>query len=392
MLRIEDVPAPVPADDELLVRVRATTVNQTDCHVRRAEPIPWRFRIGVFRPKWTTLGMEFAGEVEAVGSAVAEFGVGDRVFGMKNHGANAELVTVRESRLVAHLPDALSFEEGAAVIDGAYQGLFALRRGRVGKGTRLLVYGASGSCGTACVQLGRHLGAHVTAVCGTKNVELVRSLGADVVIDYQREDFRKRGEKYDVIVDAVGKIVGLRYRGSLVPGGMFVLTDGFMERAGRPPDPLEQPEDRRGVAAVREGGSPLPQAAARDRRVPRRDRPHLPARGRGRGAPVRGHLAEDRQRRSHGRRERGSERMRAVVHDRYGPPEVLRIEDVPRPVPDGRRGARQGARDVGHPDRLRRSARAEPFFSRVFTGVFRPKRTDRSGWSSPERSRRSAQR
>ena len=227
VLRVEDVPAPVPADDELLVRVRAATVNQTDCHVRRAEPIPWRFRIGVFRPKWRTLGMEFAGEVEAVGSAVAEFGVGDRVFGMKNHGANAELVTVRESRLVAHLPDALSFEEGAAVIDGAYQGLFALRRGRVGKGTRLLVYGASGSCGTACVQLGRHLGAHVTAVSPTKNVELVRSLGADVVVDYQREDFRKRGEKYDVIVDAVGKILGLRYRGSLVPGGMFVLTDGL---------------------------------------------------------------------------------------------------------------------------------------------------------------------
>jgi NADPH:quinone reductase-like Zn-dependent oxidoreductase len=234
VLRIKDVPAPVPADDELLVRVCATTVNQTDCHVRRAEPIVWRFMgvIGFFRPKWTTLGMEFAGEVEAVGSAVTEFGVGDRVFGMKNHGANAELVTIRESRLVAQLPDALSFEEGAAVIDGAFQGLFALRRGRVGKGTRLLVYGASGSCGTACVQLARHLGARVTAVCGTKNVELVRSLGADVVVDYQREDFRKRGEKYDVIVDAVGKIVGLRYRASLVPGGMFVLTDGFWNVLG----------------------------------------------------------------------------------------------------------------------------------------------------------------
>jgi NADPH:quinone reductase-like Zn-dependent oxidoreductase len=188
--------------------------------------------IGFFRPKWRTLGMEFAGEVEAVGSAVTEFAVGDRVFGMKNHGANAELVTVRESRLVAHLPEELSIEEGAAVIDGAYQGLVALRRGRVGKGIRLLVYGASGSCGTACVQLGRHLGAHVTAVCGTKNVELMRSLGADVVIDYQREDFRKGGEKYDVIVDAVGKIVGLRYRGSLVPGGVFVLTDGFWNVLG----------------------------------------------------------------------------------------------------------------------------------------------------------------
>ena len=232
VLRIEEVPAPVPQDDELLVRVRATTVNQTDCHVRRAKPFVWRPWIGFFRPKWRTLGKEFAGEVEAIGSAVTEFAVGDRVFGMKNHGANAELVTVRESRLVAQLPEALSFEEGAAVIDGAYQGLVALRRGRVGEGTRLLVYGASGSCGTACVQLGRHLDAHVTAVCGTKNVELMRSLGADVVIDYQREDFRKRGEKYDVIVDAVGKIVGLRYRGSLVPGGMFVLTDGLWNVLG----------------------------------------------------------------------------------------------------------------------------------------------------------------
>ncbi|MEX1207921.1 MAG: NAD(P)-dependent alcohol dehydrogenase [Acidimicrobiia bacterium] len=232
VLRIEDVPAPVPKDDEVLVRVRATTVSQTDCHVRRARPIVWRFMIGFFRPKWRTLGMEFAGEIEAVGSAVTKFAVGDRVFGMKNYGANAELVTARESRLVAHLPEAMSFEEGAAVIDGGFQGLLALRRGGVGKGTRLLVYGASGSCGTACVQLGRHLGAHVTAVCGTKNVELMRSLGADIVIDYQREDFRKRGEKYDVIVDAVGKIVGMRYRGSLVRGGRFVLTDGFLNVVG----------------------------------------------------------------------------------------------------------------------------------------------------------------
>jgi NADPH:quinone reductase-like Zn-dependent oxidoreductase len=227
VLRVDEVEAPVPRDDEVLVRVHASSVSQTDCHVRRARPIPWRFMIGFFRPKWRTLGKEFAGVVESVGSAVTEFAVGDRVFAMKNYGANAELVTVRESRIVAHLPDAVSFEEGAAVIDGAYQGLVALRRGGVGQGTRLLVYGASGSCGTACVQLGRHLGAHVTAVCGTKNLELVRSLGADVVIDYQREDFRTRGERYDVIVDAVGKIVGLGYRAALVPGGMFVLTDGL---------------------------------------------------------------------------------------------------------------------------------------------------------------------
>jgi NADPH:quinone reductase-like Zn-dependent oxidoreductase len=227
VLRVEDVPAPVPADDQLLVRVRATTVNQTDCHVRRGQPFVWRFMRGLIRPRHRTLGMEFAGEVEAVGSAVAEFAVGDRVFGIKNFGANAELLCVRESSLVAHMPAGLRFEEGAAVLDGALQGLTHLRRARVREGTRLLVYGASGSCGTASVQLARHFGAHVTAVCGTKNLELVRSLGADVVIDYMREDFRKRGERYDVILDAVGKLFGWRYRGSLLPGGMFVLTDGL---------------------------------------------------------------------------------------------------------------------------------------------------------------------
>jgi NADPH:quinone reductase-like Zn-dependent oxidoreductase len=164
--------------------------------------------------------------VEAVGSAVTEFLPGDRVFGWGwSAGAHAEYLCVRESGLVVHMPDGMRFEEAAAICDGAYQGRSALRSGNVTKGTRLVVYGASGSLGTAAVQLARHLGAHVTAVCTTKNVELMRSLGADEVVDYLREDFTKNGQVYDVIVDAVGKYAYTKCRSSLRPGGIFVATD-----------------------------------------------------------------------------------------------------------------------------------------------------------------------
>ena len=227
VLRVEEVEPPAPDDDQVLVRVRATTVSQTDCHIRRARPFLWRFYAGLLRPKRRILGLELAGEVEAVGAAVTEFEVGDRVFGIKSFGTNAELTCIRESSPLAHLPAGMSFEEGAAVCDGAIQALAHLRRADVGQGTRLLVYGASGSCGTAAVQLAKHFGAHVTAVCNTRNVELVRSLGADVVIDYLQEDFTKNGKTYEVILDAVGKHSFLRCRGSLEPGGLFVPTDGL---------------------------------------------------------------------------------------------------------------------------------------------------------------------
>ena len=224
VLRLEDVERPVPKDDEVLVRVHTTTVTRTDCHMRQASPFIWRFMLGLLRPKRRILGLEFAGVVEAVGVAVTEFDVGDRVFGLRN-GAHAEYVCVREAGLLAHMPEGMTFEEAAAVCDGMSQALGHLRKGGVGTGTRLLVYGASGSCGTAAVQLARDLGAHVTAVCNTKNVELVRSLGADAVIDYTREDFTKKGQTYDVILDAVGKHSFFRTRGSLEPGGLYVATD-----------------------------------------------------------------------------------------------------------------------------------------------------------------------
>ena len=224
MQELREVERPEPKDDELLVRVHATTVNQTDCHIRAAKPVFWRFIAGFLRPKQQILGTEFAGEVEAVGSAVSEFRAGDRVFG-RRWGAHAEYLCVSESGQVVHMPEGMRFEDAAAICDGAYQGLSALRAGNVGEGTRLVVYGASGSLGTAAVQLARHRGAHVTAVCNTKNLELVRSLGADEAIDYLREDFTKNGQVYDVVIDAVGKYAYTKCRRSLRPGGIYVATD-----------------------------------------------------------------------------------------------------------------------------------------------------------------------
>jgi len=179
VLRIEEVERPSPRDDEVLVKIHATTVNRTDCHRRAANPFLWRFLIGLRRPRHRIIGMELAGEVEAVGDAVTEFEVGDHVFGVRGFGANAEFVCMRASALIAHKPKGVSFDEAAAVCDGALSALTCLRRAGLREGQRILVYGASGSIGTAGVQLARHFGAHLTAVCNTKNLELVRSLGAD---------------------------------------------------------------------------------------------------------------------------------------------------------------------------------------------------------------------
>jgi NADPH:quinone reductase-like Zn-dependent oxidoreductase len=229
VLRLEHVERPVPNEDQVLVRIHATTVNRTDCGLRSADPFITRFFTGLRRPKRKILGMELAGEVEAVGDAVTGFEVGDQVFGVNGHGTHAEFVCLRESAPLAHKPAGMTFEEAAAVCDGASLALACLRKGDVRKGTSILVYGASGSVGTAGVQLAKHFGADVTAVCNTKNVELVASLGADEVVDYTREDFTRNGKTYDVVFDAVGKHSFRRCRRSLKPGGTYIETDiGFL--------------------------------------------------------------------------------------------------------------------------------------------------------------------
>jgi NADPH:quinone reductase-like Zn-dependent oxidoreductase len=232
VLRLEEVEKPVPADDEVLVRVHATTVTRTDTGLRSAEYFVSRFVTGLLRPKRRILGSEFAGVVEAVGEAVTEFRPGDRVFGVTGFGAHAEFVCIRESAPLAHMPAGTTFEEAAALCDGAALALACLRKAGTRERQRVVVYGATGAVGTAGVQLAKHLGAEVTAVSNTKNVELVRSLGADEVVDYLREDFTKNGNTYDVVFDAVGKHSFRRSRRSLKPGGTYVSTDpGFMWHA-----------------------------------------------------------------------------------------------------------------------------------------------------------------
>jgi NADPH:quinone reductase-like Zn-dependent oxidoreductase len=209
------------------VRVHATTVNRTDSGFRQGKPRLVRLFSGLTRPRRPILGSEFSGVVEAVGTEVTEFAVGDQVFGVNadRFGAHAELLCVRQTAPVARKPEGMPFEEAAAVCDGVILALTCLRWTRLGEGQRILIYGASGSIGTAAVQLAKHLGAHVTAVCNTPNVDIVRSLGADDVIDYTREDFIRDGDDYDVILDAVGKISYWRCRAALKPRGRFASTD-----------------------------------------------------------------------------------------------------------------------------------------------------------------------
>ncbi len=231
VLRLDDVERPVPEDDEVLVAVHATTVNRTDCGFRNPTPFFVRGFSGLLRPKNKILGTELAGEVVAVGAAVTEFKVGDHVFGVQadRFGAHAEFVCVREDGPLARKPNNMTFEEAAAVCDGVILARTCLRWAGVREGQRIVVYGASGSIGTAGVQLAKHLGAHVTAVCNTANVDRVRSLGADEVIDYTQEDFTENGETYDVIFDAVGKHSFRRCRRSLAKGGIYAVTDlGFL--------------------------------------------------------------------------------------------------------------------------------------------------------------------
>jgi NADPH:quinone reductase-like Zn-dependent oxidoreductase len=229
-LRVAEVERPVPQEDEVLVRVKASTVTRGDAMgVRHVEYKLIRVLTGIRRPRRTSTGTEFAGLVEEVGTGVTEFRIRDEVFGVEA-GANAEYVTVRESGPIAQKPASVPYEEAAAVPDGSLLALTCLRPGYPLGGKRVLVYGAAGSVGTAAVQLlAHHFEADVTGVCDTKDVEVVRSLGAREVLDRFRDDFTKNGETYDVIFDAVGKHSFRRCRRSLKPGGIYISMDvGFM--------------------------------------------------------------------------------------------------------------------------------------------------------------------
>jgi NADPH:quinone reductase-like Zn-dependent oxidoreductase len=228
VVRIEEVPRPDPKTNELLVRVRATTVSAGDSRLRSARVPPgfgvlMRLGFGIFGPRRHTLGWEFAGEVAAVGPSVARFVPGDRVFGTRM-GSHAEYVVAPESS-AAPIPSNLTFEDAASLVFGGMTSLFYLRdKAKIQPGERALINGASGAVGTAAVQMAKHFGAAVTGVCSAANGELVRSLGAERVVDYAREDFTQTGQTYDVILDAVGNCPFERCKHALAPGGRLLLV------------------------------------------------------------------------------------------------------------------------------------------------------------------------
>lgn len=233
VLQLKEVEKPTPKDNEVLIKIQTTTVNRTDCGFRRSEYLIVRFFSGLFRPQKNILGSEMAGEIEAVGKDVRTFKPGDQVFGLNtfNFGTHAEYVCIPEKGSITTKPKNMSFEEAAAVCDGLMLAINYIRKIDFKKEQRILINGASGSIGSACVQLAEYYGANITAVCNTKNIELVKSLGAEKVIDYTKEDFTKDDEMYDVVIDAVGKSSFFRCKKLLRPGGIYFSTElGFLSQ------------------------------------------------------------------------------------------------------------------------------------------------------------------
>jgi NADPH:quinone reductase-like Zn-dependent oxidoreductase len=225
VLRCEEVEAPTPGDDEVLLRVRAASVNPLDWHFMRGTPYFLRLQGGLFKPKDTRLGVDVAGRVEAVGRNVTRFKPGDEVFGVCR-GALAEYACAAESAL-AGKPDNVTFDQAASVPVAALTALQGLRdKGRLRPGQAVLINGAAGGVGTFAVQIARSFGAEVTAVCSTRNVDLVRSLGASRVIDYTQEDFTRGRERYDLLIDAIGNHSLSACRRVLNPNGTYVIVGG----------------------------------------------------------------------------------------------------------------------------------------------------------------------
>jgi NADPH:quinone reductase-like Zn-dependent oxidoreductase len=232
VVRIAEVDKPTPRNNQVLVKVHATTVNRTDAGFRAGKPRIVRLFTGLIRPKVAVLGNEFAGEIEAVGRDVTSFLVGNRVFGYSGlqhgsrFGAHAEYLAMPEGGSLATLPANLTYEQAAPSTEGAHYALTMIRTAKIQRGHDVLVYGATGAIGSAAVQLLKRLGAQVTAVCDTEHLELVRGLGADRVIDYTAEDFTKDEQRHDVVLDAVGKSSFFRCRRLLKPGGIYLSSDG----------------------------------------------------------------------------------------------------------------------------------------------------------------------
>lgn len=225
--QLTEVDKPVPKENEVLVKVVASTVNRTDSGFRSAEYFISRFWSGLLKPNHTILGCEFSGVIEEIGKNVTTFKKGDKVFGYndKTWGGHGEYLTINENEAITHAPNNISLEETAPITEGAHYALNNIRASKIQSGQNVLVYGATGAIGSAAVQLLKHFGTTVTAVCNTKNVELVKSLGADVVIDYQTQDFTKTETRFQFIFDAVGKSSFSQCKPLLTDKGIYISTE-----------------------------------------------------------------------------------------------------------------------------------------------------------------------
>ncbi len=229
VLQLKNVDTPVPAQNEVLITIHATAVNSADWRLRKADPFVVRFFFGLRKPKIKTLGGVFSGIIQQAGKGVTLFKPGDSVFGSTglNFGAYAEFVSLPENGLLAIKPDNISHEEAAVVPFGANTALHFLKKANIAPGQRVMIYGASGAVGTAAVQLAKFFEAEVTGVCSTANIEMVRSIGADRVIDYTKEDVITGDEKFEIIVDTVGKLpVSAAFKALKKKGRLILVAAG----------------------------------------------------------------------------------------------------------------------------------------------------------------------
>lgn len=227
VLKLKELAKPTPRDNEVLIKVFATTVNRTDCATVRAKPFFMRLVTGIFKPKKAIPGTDFAGQIEAIGKGVTSFNVGDKVFGFDDNGlfSHAQYLAISAGKAILTIPENIDYVQAAASSEGAHYAYNFINKVEIKRGQRILVNGASGAIGSAAAQLLHALGVEVVAVCGTDNIELVKSFGAVRVIDYQQQDFTKEDEQYDHVFDTVGKSSFFKCRPLLKTGGAYISSE-----------------------------------------------------------------------------------------------------------------------------------------------------------------------